>query len=59
MFNNQSLEMIKGSQIRIDMELHNQSKTITTSSHSIIYTVWRQQDLKMFQDDRDSSLSAF
>ena len=46
MFNDQSLEVIKGSQIRIDLELHNQSKRITTNSHSIMSIIYRQQKLK-------------
>lgn len=51
--------MIKGSKIRIDLELYNQSETVTMNSHSIMSIVERQQDLKMFQDDRDALRLAF
>lgn len=50
-----SLEVIKGSQIRIDLALCNQSQA---NSHSITSIVYRQQKLKMFQDDHDSLLLA-
>lgn len=59
MLNHLSLEMIKGSKIRIDLELYNQSETITMNSHSIMSIVEREQDLKMFQDDRDALRLAF